>query len=327
VVQSRRLGYFVWGRIVAACLMLAAALVGTSLGVAGDGVGPAKNGPAFNAARAFSYLEKICRIGPRPSASRGMTEQQTLLAEHFGRLGARVAFQPFDGPDPITGAPVRMANLIVSWNPRATDRVLLACHYDTRPFPDNDRRDPRGVFVGANDGGSGAALLMEMGNHMSRLPLTRGVDFVFFDGEEFVVRQQGQYFHGSTYFSREYRDHPPAHRYAAGVLVDMVGDRDLNIFFEKNSLRLAPGVTRSVWHTASSLGIREFHSTTRHDISDDHLPLNEIARIPTCDIIDFDYPYWHTTLDVPDHCSGESLRKVGRVLMQWVCEPPAKQDR
>jgi glutaminyl-peptide cyclotransferase len=255
-----------------------------------------------------------------------MTEQQTLLAEHFGRLGAQVTFQAFDGANPITGEPVRMANLVVSWQPKAAQRVLIACHYDTRPYPDNDRRDPRGVFVGANDGASGAALLMEMANYMPGLPVTRGVDFVLFDAEEMVVRTQGRYFLGSTYFSREYRDHPPAYKYEAGVLVDMIGDRDLNIFVEKNSLRLAPGVTRSVWRTAGRLGVREFHSTSRHDINDDHLPLNEIAGIPTCDVIDFDYPYWHTTLDVPSRCSGESLAKVGQVLLRWLCEPPAKQN-
>jgi len=281
--------------------------------------------PAFNARQAFGYLEKICRIGRRPSGSRGMTEQQTLLTEHFGRLGAQVSFQPFDAADPITGEPVRMSNLIVSWHPKSTERVFIACHYDTRPFPDNDRRNPRGIFVGANDGASGAALLMEMGNLMPGLPVTRGVDFIFFDGEELVVRNQGPYFLGSTYFAKEYRDHPPPYRYVAGVLVDMVGDRDLNLFIEKNSLRLAPGVTRSIWRTANSLGVREFHASTRHEINDDHIPLNEIARIPTCDIIDFDYPYWHTTLDLPNHCSGESLSKVGRVLLRWVCEPPAKQ--
>jgi glutaminyl-peptide cyclotransferase len=326
-VAGMRRSVFLRVMACGATVACATILLSVPLCVAAEPNRAVLNGPAFNAARAFGYLQKICRFGPRPSGSRGMTEQQTLLAEHFGRLGAQVAFQPFDGADPITGAPVRMSNLIVSWHPKATERVLLACHYDTRPFPDNDRRDPRGVFVGANDGASGPALLMEMGNHMPGLPVTRGVDFVFFDGEELVVRSAGRYFLGSTYFAREYHDHPPAYKYAAGVLVDMVGDRDLNLFVEKNSLRLAPGVTRSVWRTAGDLGIREFHGTARHDISDDHLPLNEIAQIPTCDIIDFDFPYWHTTLDVPHHCSGESLQKVGRVLLRWVCEPPAAQGR
>jgi len=283
------------------------------------------NEPVPNSARAAGYLRKICRIGPRPSGSRGMTEQQNLLAEHFGRLGAQVAYQSFDGADPISGEPVRMSNLIVTWHPKATERVLIACHYDTRPFPDNDRRNPRGRFVGANDGASGAALLMELGNFMRDLPVRRGVDFVFFDGEELVVQGQGKYFLGSTHFATEYRDHPPAYRYIAGVLVDMVGDRDLNLFMEKNSLRFAPGVTHSVWEAAKRAGVREFHPSARHDINDDHLPLNEIARIPTCDVIDFDYPYWHTTQDVPENCSGESLAKVGRVMLRWLTEPAALQ--
>jgi glutaminyl-peptide cyclotransferase len=282
--------------------------------------------PTLDAAQAFGYLQKICRIGARPSGSHGMSEQQTLLTEHFSRLGAQVGYQSFDAADPLSGKPVRMSNLIVTWHPKMTDRVLLCCHYDTRPFPDRDRRNPRGVFVGANDGASGAALLMELGNHMQDLHVTRGVDFVFFDGEELVVQNQGKYFLGSTFFAQQYRDSPPPYRYAAGVLVDMVGDRDLDLFEEKTSLRLAPGVTRSVWAAAKSLKIREFHAKPRHEITDDHLPLNEIARIPTCDVIDFDYPYWHTSQDLPNRCSGESLVKVGRVLIRWLTLPAEQQS-
>jgi hypothetical protein len=281
--------------------------------------------PTLDAARAYGYLQKICRIGPRPSGSRGMTEQQTLLAEHFTKLGAQVGYQAFDAADPVSGAPVRMSNLIVTWNPKMTERVLICCHYDTRPFPDRDRKNPRGLFVGANDGASGVALLMELGNHMQDLQVSRGVDFVFFDGEELVYQDQGKYFLGSTYFATQYRDTPPPYRYAAGVLLDMVGDSSLDLFPEKTSVRLAPGVTQSVWATAKKLKIREFHQTPRHEINDDHLPLNEIARIPTCDVIDFDYPYWHTTMDVPSRCSGESLVKVGRALLRWLTLPPEQQ--
>jgi glutaminyl-peptide cyclotransferase len=312
-------------------LVLAAAIVCLPAGLQGadDGSPPGTNPHVFNPQRAYQYLQKICRIGPRASGSHGMAEQQSLLADHFSRLGAQVSYQPFDAPDPIGGQPVRMSNLIVSWHPKSTERVLIACHYDTRPFPERDRgfnpQNPRGTFLGANDGASGVAMLMEMGNQMPGLAASRGVDFVFFDGEEFVLGYTGNLFHGSNYFSKEYRDHPPAYRYAAGVLVDMVGDKDLNIYMEKNSVRLAPAVTRSVWQTAKSLGIREFFAVPRYEISDDHLSLNEIARIPTCDVIDFDYPYWHTSLDRPDRCSGQSLAKVGRVLLRWITEPPGQQ--
>ena len=282
--------------------------------------------PTLDAARAHGYLQKICRLGPRPSGSRGMSEQQTLIAEHFTRLGAQVGFQSFDAADPLSGKPVRMSNLIVTWHPKMPDRVFICCHYDTRPFPDRDRRNPRGVFVGANDGASGVALLMELGNHMHDLTVSRGVDFIFFDGEELVYQDQGKYFLGSTYFAQQYRDSPPPYQYAAGVLVDMVGDKDLDLFPEKTSVRLAPGVTQSIWAVAKSLKIKEFHQTPRHEISDDHIPLNEIARIPTCDVIDFDYPYWHTAMDVPSRCSGESLVKVGKVLLRWLTLPPGKQS-
>jgi hypothetical protein len=92
-------------------------------------------------------------------------------------------------------------------------------------------------------------------------------------------------------------------------------------------MRLAPAVTRSVWDQAKALGVREFQPVERHDVNDDHLPLNEIAGIPTCDIIDFDYAYWHTTLDLPNRCSGESLAKVGRVLLAWLAAGPPGETR
>ena len=136
-----------------------------SLAIGGEQSAPAAP-PTLDAARAYGYLQKICRIGRRPSGSPGMSEQQTVLAEHFTKLGAQVGYQSFDAADPVSGTPVRMSNLIVTWHPKMTERVLIACHYDTRPFPDRDRKNPRGLFVGANDGASGVALLMELGNHM-----------------------------------------------------------------------------------------------------------------------------------------------------------------
>jgi glutaminyl-peptide cyclotransferase len=116
--------------------------------------------PTLDAARAYGYLQKICRIGARPSGSRGMTEQQTVLAEHFTKLGAQVGYQPFDAADPVSGAPVRMSNLIVTWHPKMTERVLICCHYDTRPpraFRGSQRRRERSCVahgVGKSHAGS-----------------------------------------------------------------------------------------------------------------------------------------------------------------------------
>jgi Peptidase family M28 len=300
----------------------------TALLCAGPAVAEDKNGTQqLSAERAFGYLVKICRIGPRPSGSHGMTEQQRLLSEHFTKLEAQVQFQSFDAVHPLDGSAVRMNNMIVSWNPASRERVLLACHYDTRPFPDRDPKNPRGTFVGANDGASGVALFMELGHHMKNLNPTYGVDFVFFDGEELVFGDQGKYFLGSEYFATEYFKNPPNYKYVCGVLVDMIGDRDLALYWEKNSIKFAPQVAESIWKTAKDLKIDEFIPRKKHEIQDDHLPLNQIAGIPTCDIIDFDYRYWHTAGDVPARCSGQSLAKVGRVLLAWLkTVPPPKSN-
>jgi hypothetical protein len=292
-----------------------------------------KPAPKVDADRAFGYLTKICDIGPRISGSQGMQRQQALIAEHFAKLKAQVRFQSFDAPHPQTRAPVRMNNIIVSWDREAQERVLVACHYDTRPHADRDPNPQlaqRGAFLGANDGASGVALLMEMGHHLREIKPTYGVDFVFFDGEELVYNPTDDYFLGSEHFAADYRDNPPAYKYVYGVLVDMIGDKDLQLYYERNSLLYAPELCRSIWKTARQLSVGEFIARTKHEVRDDHLALNEIANIPACDIIDFNYEYWHTTKDVPAACSGASLAKVARVLLAWleqVPAPPRKPDK
>jgi glutaminyl-peptide cyclotransferase len=287
----------------------------------------AASAPVVDEERAFGYLTRICDIGPRISGTEGMEKQQQLIAEHFAKLKAKVSFQSFDAPHPLTRKPVQMTNLIVSWDREVKDRVLLACHYDTRPHADRDANPQlaeNGVFLGANDGASGVALLMELGHHIRQIKPTYGVDFVFFDGEELVYNDfRDAYFLGSEFFSKGYRDHPPEHKYVCGVLVDMIAGKNLQLYEERNSLELAPEVTHSIWRTAKRLKIREFIAKPKHEVRDDHLSLNLIAGIPTCDLIDFDFPHWHTTRDTPAACSGASLAKVGRVLLAWLEEVPA----
>ena len=279
----------------------------------------------LNPERVASYLEKICNLGPRYSGSPGMDQQQQLLVNHFEQLGGQVTRQRFRAKNPQTGAPVSMANLIVRWHPQRERRILLCAHYDTRPLPDRDPNPTRrknGKFVGANDGGSGTAVLMELAHLMPALPGNYGVDFVLFDGEEFVFndRRGDRYFLGSEWFARQYATNPPAHPYRWGVLLDMVGDADLQIYQERNSVqwRDTRPLVAQIWATAKRLGIEEFVAKPKHLVRDDHLPLHNYAKIPTCDIIDFDYPYWHTEGDVPRHCSGTSLAKVGWVVYEWV---------
>jgi glutaminyl-peptide cyclotransferase len=274
----------------------------------------------FDGARAYEHLQQVCAIGRRPSGSPGMEAQQKLLAAHFQKLGGEVEFQRFSATHPVDGSAVPMANLIVRWHPKSTQRILLCTHYDTLPFPLRDRRNPRGTFIGANDGTSGVAVLMELAHEMPKLPTKYGVDFVLFDGEEFIFSEQDRFFLGSEHFSRAYAENPPPYRYRWGVLLDMVGDADLQIYQEGYSMSWEDTrpLVEDIWATAGRLGVREFISRQKYLVKDDHLPLHDTAKIPTCDVIDFDYPPWHTQGDTPKQCSALSLAKVGWVLREWL---------
>ena len=280
----------------------------------------------FNGERAYEHLVALCDLGPRKSGSEAMLKQQAMLREHFTAIGGQVEMQEFQVFDPQDRTPVTMRNIIVHWHPERKERILLCAHYDTRPFPDSDRQNPRGAFIGANDGASGTALLCELGRSMPALESKYGVDFVLFDGEELVYTRRDKYFLGSTHFAQQYVRTPPPYKYVAGILLDMVGDTELHIYYEKNSLKWPDTrpMVQDIWRLADKLGVDEFVPRPRHEISDDHLPLRNTARIPTLDIIDFDYPrpgapsYWHTTQDTADKCSALSLAKVGWVVHEWL---------
>src|SRR5262249_50733880 len=153
---------------------------------------------------------------------------------------------------------------------------------------------------------------------------------VLFDGEELVYqdatafRAGDRYFLGSEYFARNYVQDPPRHHYRWGVLLDMVGDSDLKICYENNSLawRDTRPLVQALWKKAHRLGVDEFVPQRGGEIRDDHLQLHDIAKIPTCDVIDFTYPHWHTEGDTPDKCSALSLAKVGWVIKEWLKEAP-----
>jgi hypothetical protein len=286
----------------------------------------------LNAQRAFGYLKQICDLGPRMSGSPGMQKQQALLQEHFEKLGGKVSLQRFLANNPLGGDKVPMANMIVQWHPDRKERILLVAHYDTRPLPDRDL-DPvkrrSGTFIGANDGGSGTALLMELAHLMPTVEGPLGVDFLLVDGEELVYKERRDpYFLGTTWFARKYVSEPPDHKYRWGIVLDMVGETDLQIYQERNSIswRETRALVRGIWETAARLGVREFVPRIGYVVDDDHVPLRNTAQIPTCDIIDFadsagsPPAYWHTTGDNISRCSGSSLAKVGWVVYEWIKE-------
>ena len=280
----------------------------------------------FDGRQAYEYLRQICAIGPRSSGSPGMAIQQRLVADHFRLLGAQVGFQEFTARNPRDDSTVPMANMIVQWHPDRSERILLCTHYDTRPLPDRDARNPNGILLGADDGASGVALLMELGKWMPRLESKYGVDFVLFDGSQFVFKE-GTWkkagdprFLGAEYFARLYASESPPCKYRKAVLLDMVGNEDLQIYQEFNSMswRDTRPLVDEIWRAAYRIGVREFVPARKHDVSDDHLKVHDLGKIPTCAIIDFDYPYWRTEQDTPQHCSPLALAKVGWVMLDWL---------
>ncbi|OHB66265.1 MAG: hypothetical protein A2V70_04895 [Planctomycetes bacterium RBG_13_63_9] len=282
----------------------------------------------FNGARAYEYLKQLCAIGPRRSGSPGMAQQQELLESHFRKLGGQVELQRFRVRHPVDGSAVPMANLIVRWHPERARRILLGTHYDTLPLPMLDPVDKQGTFIGANDGGSGVALLMELAHEMADLECDYGVDFVHFDGEEFIFERSDRYFLGSEHFARMYVKQQPPYRYHWGVLLDMVGGAKMQLYQERYSLGWGDTrpLVQEIWATADRLGVREFVSRKGVYLRDDHLMLHDVGKIPCCNVVDRDYlPWamrddtpWHTRADTADKCSALSLAKVGWVIREWL---------
>lgn len=277
---------------------------------------------AFDGDRAMKYLEAICAIGPRISGTEGMKKQQKLLEKHFTDLGGKVTYQHFKSKQ-RGKRPVDMANLIVSYHPEKARRVILCSHYDTRPIA-NEEPNPkrwREPFVSANDGGSGVAMLMEMAHHMKDLKLNVGVDFVFFDGEEYIHDpDEGDefYFLGSRHFAREYGKVRRKVTYTGAILLDMIAGKGAEFPMEQNSVLKASKLVREVWDIAAELKCDAFKKgLSKFPVNDDHIPLNA-GGIPAIDIIDFDYPHWHRLTDVPKNCSPKPMTQVAKVCSVWL---------
>ncbi len=275
---------------------------------------------AFDGERAMSYLRKLCEIGPRISGSEGMLKQHDLLKEHFEKHGASVSWQRFEVRQHSQPRPTRMVNLIVTWFPQRPRRILICGHYDTRPLADQepDRRNWTKPFLSANDGTSTVAWMMEWAHHIKTMDLKIGLDFVLFDGEEYIFEPgRDEYFLGSKHFAMEYRRRPPAHRYIAGVLLDLFAGKDAVFPVEGNSLFHAGRLAEDIWGWAARLEVKAFKWVQGPTVDDDHLALNSVG-IPTVDIIDFNYPHWHRLSDLPENCSADSMAAVSRVLSVWV---------
>ncbi len=267
----------------------------------------------FDADQAFEYLQKQCDFGPRPSGSDAHKETKNYLISEVKKFSKEVIPQDFVYQS--QNGPLELTNIIAifrSDDSKSNKKVLLAAHWDTRPFADHDP-DPKNrntPIIGANDGASGVAILLELCRIFQSNPPGITVIVVLFDGEDYGVTTD-EMFLGSRYFASN-MDNRWEPDY--GILIDMVGDKDLDIYIEPNSYMAAPDIVRKVWDAAERLKLKGIHNDLGRAVYDDHIPLIQ-SGIKCIDIIDFNYPYWHTLKDTPDKCSPKSLDTVGRLLL------------
>jgi len=291
-------------------LSLAALLCTESLILAGCSA--QSSPPKFDSARAFAILRKQCEFGPRPVGSAAHNKTRDYLAAELRPHAKSMELQNFQHT--AAGRTYKLSNIVARFG--SDSGILLCAHWDTRPTADEelDAADRKRPILGANDGASGVAVLLELARMFHERPPAVPVTIVLFDGEDFGPTGKDMFL-GSRYFASKLGD-KSGFRY--GILLDMVGDKELEIYREANSQTSAGFVVDKIWDTARKLGYGSiFKDEVKYTIGDDHIPLIR-AGLPCADVIDFDYAYWHTLDDTPDKCSAESLKAAGETIAKVV---------
>ncbi len=269
----------------------------------------------------WNYLETLCAFGPRNPGSEGYRETISLIR----RVGKKYADEVVEYPFSIraaagTVAPHTMVNLELRFHgTRGGAPILIGSHFDTRPFADRDP-DPANKskpILGANDGGSSTAILLGLAQYLSRHPVARPVHLVFFDGEDFGARGSGQNLLGSTYYAKKLAKQERATWPYWVLVIDMVGDKDLQIFKETHSLKSSPSFLDKIYRVAKEQGVESLKDKIKYTILDDHYPFLRMG-IPSTLLIDFDYPHWHTLRDTLDKCSIESMISIFSIVAKTI---------
>jgi Zn-dependent M28 family amino/carboxypeptidase len=264
-------------------------------------VAPAKG---FDGARAWEHLRRQVALGPRPSGTPAIVENRKYIIEQLKSFGIESKEQPFVGMTPL--GEVSMSNVIATIPGKRPDRLVLASHYDTKLFREFK-------FVGANDGASSTAALLELGRVLKARQNELTIELLFLDGEE--ARMPEWRGNDNTYGSRHYvqaaQKDGSLRSLKAFVLLDMIGDRDLLIKRDSNS---TPWLVDIIWATAARLGHTSTFSNQLTVIEDDHIPFLR-AGVAAADIIDLENPTWHTPQDDLEHVNAKSLQVVGDVVV------------
>ena len=297
-----------------------------------DSVAAQPVGPAFSADSAYQFCQRQCDFGPRTMNSEAHDLCGQWIAAQFARYGLTVTEQKatLRGYD---GTPLKSTNIIASYKPAHNDRILVCAHWDSRPWADNDpdEANHRKPVMAANDGASGVAVMLELARLLSIDSLQLGIDFVCFDAEDWGIPQWSDapdsgdsWALGAQHWAANI-DRKTAKTYRFGILLDMVGGQGAQFYQEGMSVQYARSVVDKVWNAAHVIGFGSmFPRQIGGGITDDHIPVNKVAKIPCIDVIPY-YPdceqssfgpTWHTIHDDMDHIEKTTLQAVGQTIVQ-----------
>lgn len=287
-------------------------------------------GPDFNADSAYIYLQEQCDFGPRTMNSTAHDKCEKWIIQKFEQYGCKVTTQKatLNGYD---GTPLRSTNIMASYNPEATTRIMFCAHWDCRPWADNDPDSTNWhkPIIAANDAASGVGVMIELARILKGSGLELGVDFICFDAEDYGTPQwfEGEdpgdtWALGAQYFANNL---PEGYAPQYGILLDMVGGVGAKFYREGMSMQYAPAIVKKVWNAARQVGYGSyFPKDDGGMITDDHIPVNQTANIPCIDVIPY-YPdcaqssfgpTWHTIADNMDNIDKNTLKAVGQTMVQ-----------
>lgn len=291
--------------------------------------------PDFNADSAYWFVEKQVAFGPRVPGTKPHGEAAAFFIRKFEGYGAKVQVQAFEATT-FDNQTLQLKNIIASINPERSKRVLLAAHWDSRPYADKDSVRKYEPIDAANDGASGVGVLLEIARTVSQNNQPDvGIDIILFDGEDWGndVATQGEvplryglnswWCLGSQYWSKN--KHEPGYSAYYGILLDMVGAKNSQFHMEGESMRYAPGIVEKVWSRAQKIGFGSYFVKSRQGgLTDDHVFVNEFAKIPMIDIVHYDPQhgyfgdYHHTHRDNMDLISRQTLEAVGETVLNVI---------